>query len=87
MKPKFKIGDNVRIVNYGHPIWSWGEMKCFKLIEKSKNGMFWYDICPELVGKKAVVDGLSETQGKHSYFLAGVNKHAWYSDNQLELCR
>lgn len=86
MEAKFKTGDKVRIVNYGHLIWSWTEIKetaTFKFIGQSENKMFWYDMCPERVEKEDVVLEVKETQDSWGYSL--VNNGAWYSDKNLEL--
>lgn len=87
---KFKAGDKVRIINYGHLVWQVGGGK----------EISWVDISPELVGKQATVDGSyadfielgkpnflghRNEQNEKQYALLGVSKHAWYNEEQLEL--
>lgn len=84
---KFNIGDTVIIVNYGSVIWrskdEIGDLN-FPIIHKTSH-MIFYDMNPDLVGQIAVVDKVIKTQGKYKYSLKGVNKTAWYNENQLEL--
>jgi len=87
---KFKIGQKVRVIKYGHPIWhnkttqSLKEGLSFPVI-KEDDEMIWYDINSELVGKTGVIDGESKTQGVFHYSIKGIpGKHAWYDENQLE---
>ncbi len=69
---KFKIGDKVKVVEYGHIIFS-----CFDGTTKA------IDINPKVIGKKGIVTEI--LQG--TYALDGIpEKIAWYKDDQLELC-
>ena len=72
---KFNIGDKVRIVDYGHLVWTRandGEVK-------------WIDISPEIVGNTGVINERSNTGG---YSLDVDDfKSAWYSHEQLELVK
>lgn len=88
MKAKFKQGDQVRIVKYGHPMWIAGDE--FKIpnhyiLLQDKDGLKTYDSNPHLVGQIGFVDTVTLTQGKFQYSLNGPNKHAWYDEQQLEL--
>lgn len=80
----FKIGDKVRVVNYGHLVTmkeQYAKSMSFPIYKKEgKNWMM--DMCPEAVGKKGTVESLLD--GK--YAINGIKeKHAWYDDGQLEL--
>ena len=96
MENKFKIGDKLRIINYGSLIWQnktnqdaerkfhedngfpYKELKVLSDDGKTQ----WLDLHPELVGKEGIVDKISDSG---DYALTGLSKHAWYSENQLEL--
>jgi hypothetical protein len=68
---KFKIGDKVRIINYGHRIY---DIKNGKLCNP-------IDINPDIIGKKGVI---VEKHGKQ-YAIHGIKtKYAWYDKEQLE---
>lgn len=94
MKSKFKIGDKVKIINYGHILWESKESykKHFEAgrykTERPKNlisedeDFFFIDIRPDILGQKGVVDKVSEDQGKISYSISGIG--AWYSEKQME---
>lgn len=73
-EPKFEIGDQVRVVNYGHYI--------FDIVGESFRKI---DINPEVVGKVGVVIDISNDA---QYALKGIpKKHCWYSEDQLELIK
>ena len=86
IKPKFGIGDKVKIVKYGSLIWRTKESN-----EITKNIVFeddtfnYIDMQPDLVGKEAIVTKAEVTQGRAKYSLKGVNKVAWYDEQQLEM--
>lgn len=85
--PLFKIGDKVKIANYGHAIWEnknqpFGEGHNFPTISEDEN-IRWIDIKPELVGKEGVVSKVGITQGIPEYSIEGIG--SWYSEKQLEL--
>lgn len=66
----FKTGDRVRITNYGFMGWS---------------NRGYEDLCPELVGKDAVVKYSAVVEGRRRYVLSGIRGHnGWYDENQLE---
>jgi hypothetical protein len=76
--PKFKVGDKVKVVKYGHIIHHY----------KSETGNWAAeDISPDIVGKEGVVREVSNSQpGWVTYALDGIpEKTAWYNQNQLEL--
>jgi len=89
-KPKYGIGDKVKIVNYGHPIW---ESKICPKQERLdfpviyEDGAFRYlDMSPKLIGKIGIIEKVDVVQGKPQYAINGIpEKHAWYSEDQLEL--
>ena len=72
---KFKIGDRVMIVKYGHP--------AYVQNENMKKVMF--DTAPNLVGKVGTIDQTKEVKGEYVYALEGIKeKYAWYDAEQLE---
>lgn len=95
---KFKIGDKVKVVNYGHLIWQNktnqdAERKFHKdngipyqeLPIVSDDGKTQYlDLHSDLVGKEGVVADISSSG---DYALSGLSKYAWYSEIQLELVK
>lgn len=92
MKSKFKIGDKVRIVRYGHLLWSSKNHESpmvtgFPVIFEDDTFTY-HDMRPELLGKKMIVVEVSICQGKSGYVLdneGGSDRMAWFSDQQLEL--
>ena len=83
---KFKVGDKVKVVNYGHLIWMSDEMA--NLMREPKpipsKGEYAYDLNPSVVGKGGVVKGV-DSKG-YSYALDGIaGKTAWFEEDQLEL--
>ena len=75
------VGDKVRIVNYGHLIWSRDGME-LPIHSTSNDGKIkWYDIRPDLVGEETVIIDITETQGKKKY---GTSLFYWANKNQLE---
>lgn len=69
-----KIGDKVRVVNYGHIIHRF-------------NGEGWtpVDILPSIVGKTGTIREVDIVQGERHYALKGIpQKEAWYYEDQLE---
>ena len=87
MKPKFKIGDKVEIINYGHRFWSYEEESSYAklLFANIEEGYKVYDALPHLVGQKGVIDAVNDVQGRPFYSIKGPDKHAWYDENQLQL--
>ena len=73
---KYKTGDRVEIINYGHPGW-W----------RIDGKVHVSDLRPELVGCKATVIGGVTTQKKQSYKLDidGHGHIAWFGLKQLKL--
>jgi len=72
---QYKIGDKVRVVNYG------------SLILHKVNGKFEsIDLSPEIIGKEGVISKALVTQDVPSYAIDGIpGKHAWYDEEQLEM--
>lgn len=89
LKPKFKVGDKVRVVGYGSIHWEGKKVHPVSRFERKpyyEDDDFRYiDMQPELVGKVGVVDTVSLTQGRYMYAVDGIpGKHAWYSEGQLK---
>ena len=82
---KFKVGDKVRVVNYGHPIWSFDEMDLPLIQEQEDSKWKVYDLNPELIGQEGTVVDAHLTQDIPRYALEGPRKYAWYDEKQLEL--
>lgn len=83
----YKVGDKVRVVNYGHAIWehkSIGESS-FPLI-KELESLRLVDLQADLIGQQGVIDRvLVVTQGRPKYSVDGISgKTAWYNEDQLE---
>lgn len=72
-----KIGDKVRIINYGHLIW-------YK--DEKTDKIKWMDLYPELVGKEAKIVEKTKTQGVKYYGLKikGEGYMSWFTKKQLE---
>jgi len=75
MNTKYKVGDRVKIKNYGHKVWH------------NKDGQYYtQDIHPEMVGQKGVIVKAEMTQNIPSYAIDGIKgKHAWFDEEQIEL--
>jgi len=97
---KFKKGDKVRIINYGHLYWENKSIRneyfkqlivdtlIPKNIVKETDDIYWCDLRPELVGKEAIIETISFTNTIPNYGLYFTERHSyssWYSENQLEL--
>lgn len=91
----FKVGDRVRVINYGSIAWAHGSMiKTMKenynidypkpetVIKVFKNGTVMFDQSPHRIGVEDTISEVCEVQGKTQYSLT---KSAWYNDDQLEL--
>lgn len=93
--PLYGIGDKVKIVNYGHLVWITKEaQKMYFEAGYSKNeipqnlifeeeGMYYYDLSPDLIGKIDIIREITVTQGVPKYSLD--KNGSWYSEKQLEL--
>lgn len=75
MQPKYKVGDNVVVIKYGHKIWH------------CNNGeYFTTDMCPEIVGQNGIIVKAETVQNIPHYAVDGIDgKHAWYDEDQLQL--
>jgi len=93
-QPELKVGDTVKIVNYGHWIYmprsqwemqqkefNFTQEKPDNVIKEEEDGWY-YDINPDMVGRIGVVSSIS-SDGK-DYSLDIVGKVAWYQRQQLE---
>lgn len=89
-KPKYGIGDKVKVVNYGSLIWESKncpdqEKLSFPLIYEDEKFRY-LDMSSKLVGQSGLIDSVNITQGKPQYSISGIEgKHAWYDEGQLEL--
>jgi hypothetical protein len=82
---KFKVGDQVKIVNYGHLYWT-QEVEDTPYYHRPEGGGCWYDMSPGLVGKVGIIVEAHKTQGIDNYSIKGEpSKKAWYHNDQLEL--
>jgi len=93
-KPKYQVGDQVRVVNYGSLIWisknqTPEELKMYenmlKNIYHEDDKVWWVDMGKDLIGKVGTVGTVSVTQGVPAYSLDGIpEKASWYQEGQLE---
>ena len=88
-KPIYGIGDKVKIVNYGHPIWENKKMRqpklSFPLISENED-IRWLDMSPDLIEQEGIVEKVSMTQGMPHYAIDGIKgKHSWYDEGQMEM--
>lgn len=87
---KFGIGDKVKIVNYGAPVWFNKRDRMSKnawpTIKEDKHFVM-KDMYPEVVGQEGIVKLCALTQkDEPQYSLDGIKgKSAWYTEEQLEL--
>ena len=85
-KTTYKVGDKVRVVNYGHSVWehkSVGESS-LPLIKEYESVRF-VDLQPYLIGQQGVVGSVVIRQERPSYVIEGISgKSAWYYEDQLE---
>lgn len=95
MEAKFKVGDQVKVVNYGHECWLLNDPFNNEMVSenptryifmsKSGNGAY-YDDRPEIIGKIGIVSEVRECQEYWHYAIEGIpEKHSWYDEEQLEL--
>lgn len=86
MEPKYKIGDNVRVVLYGHII-----MSCMPIPNHLDIPPIvdYIESLPQIINCTGVVDKVSpanEYVSHNSYAVEGIPlKYAWYNEDQLEL--
>ena len=84
INPLFKVGEKVRVVNYGHLLFTNEPYKFnYKLLEEKGSARL-YDVSVDLLGKTGDVTEVCESQGKFTYALSGLRKVAWYNEDQLE---
>ncbi len=81
-KPKYKEGDKVKIVHWGHPLHQLKSIKTsFPVIGPINDDYQWVDMSPEIVGKTGTIDGVTMTQGTPNYSIEGIpEKDAWYQE-------
>lgn len=81
---KFRIGDQVKIINYGNRGWRYEKIDDNgKLIQLDEPEVF--DLNPQLIGQTGIVVKAKKTQNIDDYALFGPEKSAWYHNSQLEL--
>jgi hypothetical protein len=88
MESKFKIGDKVKVVNYGHLMWVNKKIggKFNLPIVKETETYVCYDTNKGIVGNSGIVKDVKETQGFFNYSLSGIKgKSAWYTEDQIEI--
>jgi hypothetical protein len=83
-RSKFKEGDKVEVVRYGHLYWSYEKEPIKHIDYDPVVKCYLYDMSPELVGQKGVVTEVTKTQGKYQYSLSGLSKSSWYDEKQLK---
>jgi hypothetical protein len=86
MEAKYKIGDKVKVVNWGALYWANVDQleTGFPVIRRSAT-VIWYDMLPEIVGKIGTIKEVSMTLVQPKYSLDGIpGKVAWYDEAQLE---
>jgi hypothetical protein len=89
---KFKTGDRVRVVKYGHLIWSNTEItdsqpgiRFYSVETYDTRKNYLYDIAPDVVGQEGVIVKATQTQGIDQYSIDGIKgKSSWYNNDQLE---
>ncbi len=73
---KYKIGDKVKVINYGSLLWQRNSVGNISIL----------DIRPGVIGKEGVICKADLTQGKPTYAIDGIpEKHSWYDEEQLEM--
>jgi hypothetical protein len=95
--PKYKEGDKLKVINYGHPIWSskkeWQKAhesglaneKPSNIIYETEDYYVW-DMTPSVIGQSGIVKTAMVTHGVPAYSIDGIKgKSAWYDEQQLEL--
>lgn len=88
--PKYKIGDKVKIVKYGHLIWEHKNAEiCLSFpVYKEFDNYRILDMKQHLIGQIGIIDTINIVQGMPQYALSGINgKHAWYNEKQLKLMK
>lgn len=74
-KTKYKIGDQVRVVNYGHRFWKYvGDNKTVPV-----------DIRPEYIGETGIITSAEKSQDIDKYSISGTSKSSPFYNDQLEL--
>lgn len=92
---KFRLGDKVRVVNYGSRMWVHANMvNSMKnmgseiipkyIIETFEDGSLCFDAAPYRIGIEDIITSISYASvgGMPKY---GLSKTAWYDEEQLEL--
>lgn len=87
---ELKIGDKVKVINYGHLIWynteniMWKQMENKPKIYSQIGNIAYQDINPYIVGKEGVISEIS-SHIPRMYSVDGIEeKAAWYNEDQLE---
>lgn len=88
IKPKFRIGQRVKIIKYGHLMWGFGPPKTNEglSVYEREELITWYDLQPNLVGQHGIITDVQVVQNTSSYSLGCIDgKSSWYNEGQLEL--
>lgn len=88
MGSRYKAGDTVKVVNYGHLFWEHKNVKVkldFPIVYEDEH-VLWKDMSPEIIGKTGIISEVKKIQGQYEYCIEGIpEKHAWYYEDQLEM--
>lgn len=90
MTPKFKVGDRVRVVYYGHIISSPNQPSPEAILFRKTATQLLYDVAPDLVGRIGTIEAVKilpygENQRISVYTMKGLAKIEPYFEEQLEL--
>ena len=82
---KYRIGDQVKIVEYG--LMAWTKEKIIDGKWRVLDTPEWFDMSPERVGRIGIIIKATETQGKDGYVLWSKKdgRTAWYHNDQIKL--
>lgn len=85
MKPKFKIGDKVKVIKYGSLLWRFKSEENMPTarIYREEGNVEWIDINPQIIGKEGIVASV----GTYVAVDGIPEKFAWYDEEQLELIK
>ena len=79
---KFKVGDHVKIINYGHQMMS----IVLRADSEKADDPEYFDMSPELIGQTGVIIEANTDSNGDAYAIDNIpQKQAWYRNDQLEL--
>lgn len=74
-----KVGDKVRIINYGHNVHTTIKLDVYE--NKTT-----FDLLPFLLGSEGVIQEIQTNDDRCFYKIEGIfDKKCWYNEDQLEL--